>query len=310
MRSQEKEYCRQNHTLYRKAFVPNRNRVAQFRGRPRSYSRVSNSSSLASSLTFTAWSGGLWKTQRHSAQVPLQKQQTAVARTGITDSLHLAAPPRYLDWNQGNTFCGLLLGQDWEVWQYEGLAVSAQCRTPLMGNLGSGAPSTLEVPWDSGHSGEETGTPREEQDIERIQGRGDLGLPLYSPRRMCRRLGCKDSDLSDEQYLYSKVLCCDCGVLSRSFSSFSEAIPSRNSLMVFPNPPSWVTRGIWLDIFILQSSISQDIQKLLVSCLSCLPPRQNSHVASQTLKIKWKSSCCAGWNLLSWKVPASTPASW
>lgn len=116
--SQEKEYCRQDHTLYRKAFVPNLNRVAHFRGRPRSYSRVSNSSSLASSLTFTAWFGGLWKTQRHSAQVPLQKKQTAVARIWITDSLHLAAPPRYLDLNQGNTFCGLVLGQDWEVWQF------------------------------------------------------------------------------------------------------------------------------------------------------------------------------------------------
>lgn len=47
------------------------------------------------------------------------------------------------------------------------------------------------------------------------------------------------------------------------------------------------------------------------SCkLPLLPPRQNAHVASQTLKIKWKSSRCAGWNLLSWKVPASTPASW
>lgn len=105
--------------------------------------------------------------------------------------------------------------------------------------------------WHTRYSREETGTRWEEKDIERTKGRGNLDLPLYIPRRPRGCPGYRDSDLSDGWYLYPKVLCCDAVPWAGSLPVAVKQFLQETVLKLFPNPQSWVTRGILLDIFIL-----------------------------------------------------------
>lgn len=137
---------RRSHTLFWRASVPNLNILAHPGGKPKSYF-----SSLTTSPTFTAWSGGLRKTQRYNTQVRLQeKPATQGQAVRITDSLHLAAPS----------------GSSFSIWTKVTLSVVGrwpmrlskvvvlgsghfcQCGTSLKDSLGVEAPPGLaETSW-------------------------------------------------------------------------------------------------------------------------------------------------------------------
>lgn len=159
--------------------------------------------------------------------------------------------------------------------------------------------------WHTGHFGEDMGTPWEEQDVERIQP----GLASLYPQKNVLvswlqrlRLQWWIVSLLQKPLLW---LWCPEQVFfqlqwSNSFKKQSNVISKSSKL----GNQGYFIRHIYSIIKHLIGHPEASFKLLL------LIPRQNSHAASQTLKIKWKSSCCAGWNLLSWKVPVSTPASW
>lgn len=105
--------------------------------------------------------------------------------------------------------------------------------------------------WHTGYSRGKTGTPWEEKDIERMQRRDDWTCLSTSPEGCTGVLAAETQTSVMDDIFIPKPSSVIVVPWAGSFPVAVKQVLQEAVLKLFPNPQSWVTRGILLDIFIL-----------------------------------------------------------